>query len=181
LTVFVVHFEQKDKIMKHAMTVEQQIEMLKTRGMIIEDEKKTKEILGDIGYFRLGFYCFPFETNYKKRRSHQYRQGTRFSDVVNLYYLDTDLRRLLSNALNRIEINFRTNIIYTASNQYVNCNTWFIDPVVMEKTFVDKFDTELYNENFRKNSIIKNHHRKYINDKLHPRGKLWNFLLFAQW
>ena len=168
--------------MKQATTIEQQIEILKNRGMLIDiSENKTKEILSDIGYFRLGFYCFPFETSYpdKKHRTYQYKTGTQFSDIVNLYYLDTDLRRLLSNALNRIEINFRTNIIYTGSNRYVNSNTWFIDPFVMEKEFIDKFDTELYTEKFKKKPIIKHHHKKYINDKYAPAWKTLEFFTFG--
>ena len=61
------------------------------------DEEKAKEILSDIGYFRLGSYCFPFEMGYpnKKNRTHQYREGTKFSDVIKLYYLDVDLHYML--------------------------------------------------------------------------------------
>jgi abortive infection bacteriophage resistance protein len=167
--------------MKTATTVEQQIEKLKNRGMQIDNEEKTKEILGDIGYFRLGFYCFPLETSYpnKKHRTHQYKQGSQFSDVVALYYLDSDLRRILSFFLNRIEINFRTNIIYTVSNQYLNSNTWFIDPAVMEKTFIENFDRELYTDKFRRNPIIKHHHNKYINDKYAPAWKTLEFFTFG--
>jgi abortive infection bacteriophage resistance protein len=168
--------------MKHATTVEQQIKTLKNRGMQIDTgEEKAKEILNDIGYFRLGFYCFPFETGYpnKRHRTKQYRHGAKFSDVVHLYYLDVDLRQLLLKYLNRIEINFRTKVVYFVSNQYINCNAWFIDPSVMEKVFIDKFDTELYTENFKKNPVIKNHHRKYINDKYAPAWKTLEFFTFG--
>jgi len=168
--------------MKKATTVEQQIKALKDRGMQIDTgEEKAKEILNDIGYFRLGFYCFPFEMGYpnKKHRTHQYRQDTKFSDVVRLYYLDVDLRHLLLRYINRIEINFRTKVVYFTSNQYINCNTWFIDPAVIEKSFIDKFDAELYTENFRKNPVIKNHHKKYINDKYAPAWKTLEFFTFG--
>lgn len=168
--------------MKQATTVEQQILTLKARGMLIDlNENKAKEILSDIGYFRLGFYCFPFETTYpnRKNRSHQYNPNTKFSDVIALYYLDTDLRRTLSYYLNRIEINFRTNIVYIASNQYRNCNTWFINPSVMEKAFIDDFDKDLYTDKFRRNPIIKRHHKKYINDKYAPAWKTLEFFTFG--
>ena len=56
--------------MKQATTVEQQIAILKNRGMQIDlGEEKAKEILLDIGYFRLGFYCFPFETGYPNKEN----------------------------------------------------------------------------------------------------------------
>ncbi|MDR0829637.1 MAG: Abi family protein [Prevotellaceae bacterium] len=170
--------------MKQATTVEQQLKILTdpNRGMIIDiDYKKAKEILCDIGYFRLGFYCFPFETTYPNctNRSHQYKKGTKFSDVVNLYYFDVDLRNILSKYINRIEINFRTNIIYRVSNQYIHSNTWFIDNSVMEKSFIDRFDKEFYTDNFKKNPIIKRHHEKYINDKYAPAWKTLEFFTFG--
>jgi abortive infection bacteriophage resistance protein len=168
--------------MKQATTVEQQIETLKDRGMVIDwSEKKAKEILSDIGYFRLGFYCFPFETTYpnRKNRTHQYKENTKFSDVVSLYYLDVDLRNILSRYITRIEINFRTNIIYNVSNQYINCNTWFVDYSVMEKKFIENFDKELYTDKFCRNPIIAQHHRKYINDKYAPAWKTLEFFTFG--
>jgi abortive infection bacteriophage resistance protein len=168
--------------MKQATTVEQQVEKLKSRGMEIDmDEEKAKEILSDIGYFRLGFYCFPFETSHpnRKNRTHQYKPGTKFSDAVSLYYFDVDLRNILSRYINRIEINFRTKVIYSVSNKYINCNTWFVDPSVMEKSFIDKFDTEFYTDKFKKNSVIKLHHKKYINDKYAPAWKSLEFFTFG--
>ena len=60
------------------------------------DIEKAKEILLDIGYYRLGFYWHPFEVD----KDHNLKQGTKFSDVVKLYYLDVDLKHILLKALN---------------------------------------------------------------------------------
>ena len=54
--------------MKQATTIEEQIALLKNRGMFIGDEEKAKEILMDIGYYRLGFYWFPFDGNFATYR-----------------------------------------------------------------------------------------------------------------
>ena len=65
--------------MKQATTIEEQIALLKNRGMFIGDEEKAKEILMDIGYYRLGFYWFPFEKTYPAKdrtRSHVFIEGT---------------------------------------------------------------------------------------------------------
>ena len=66
--------------MKQATSIEEQITKLKNRGIIIVDENKAEEILLDIGYYRLGFYSFPFEENYpyKKKRTHKYTDNTNF-------------------------------------------------------------------------------------------------------
>lgn len=45
-----------------ATSVEDQIKKLSERGMDLDlEELKIKEILLDIGYYRLGFYWHPFE------------------------------------------------------------------------------------------------------------------------
>ena len=49
---------------KKATTIDEQIAKLLSRGMVIDDVEKAKENLLDIGYFRLGFYWFPFEKTY---------------------------------------------------------------------------------------------------------------------
>lgn len=109
---------------KKATTVEEQIMKLVGRGMVMDlGENKAKEILLDIGYYRLGFYWNPFEID----KEHNLKEGTKFSDVVKLYYLDTDLKHILSKALNRIEINFKTQLIYHVSNYYDENPTWFAD------------------------------------------------------
>ena len=41
--------------MKKAYTIEQQIARLKSNGMTFDNEEKAKEILLDVGYYRLGF------------------------------------------------------------------------------------------------------------------------------
>lgn len=55
--------------MKRATTIEEQIDILKRRNIIIGDEDKARENLLDIGYFRLGFYCFPFEITYPEKNN----------------------------------------------------------------------------------------------------------------
>lgn len=103
---------------KFATTIDDQIALLKQRGMMIDDEQKAKEVLLDVGYYRLGFYWFPFEQSYPRltHRSHGFVQGACFKEAVDLYYLDTEIRNLLAPYLYRIEVNLRTFLIYTVSN-----------------------------------------------------------------
>ena len=50
-----------------ATNLDQQIEKLQSRGMCLDMEiTKVKELLLDIGYYRLGFYWCPFSNKYKK-------------------------------------------------------------------------------------------------------------------
>ncbi|GAA3515345.1 hypothetical protein GCM10022393_31660 [Aquimarina addita] len=159
-----------------ATSFKQQIEKLKSRGMELDyPDDKIKEILLDIGYYRLGFYWHPFEID----EDHNFKEGTRFSDVVKLYYLDVDLRNLLLKYIKRIEINFRTKLVYYVSNKYKESPTWFIDYNVVNSTFISDIDKH-YNDEFKsKNKPIKLHHAKYINDKYAPAWKTLEFFTFG--
>lgn len=168
--------------MKQATTLEEQIKTLSNRGMLLDlGQEKTMEILSDIGYFRLGFYCFPFETSYPatNNRTHQFKEGSKISDVIKLYYLDCDLRNTLSKYINRIEINFRTNIIYKASNRYLDCNTWFANPIMVGNDFLKMFNKKVYNETFKRKPIIRRHHKKYKNDNYAPAWKTVEYFTFG--
>ena len=73
-----------------ATTIDEQIKILKERGLIIKDEKKAKEQLLDIGYYRLGFYWFHFQDKNHQDKNHKFQQGVCFDDIIDLYYLDSD-------------------------------------------------------------------------------------------
>lgn len=163
---------------KRATTIEQQITLLESRGLTISDKVKAQEILEDIGYYRLGFYLFPFEKTYPNlnNRSHEYIEGANFDDVVNLYYFDCDLRLLLMRYLNRIEIAFRTSIIYSLSNKYVDNPIWFVSPSVVNRKYTENFVQKIYTSDFRKNPIIHRHHRNNPNDRFAPAWKTLEFM-----
>jgi abortive infection bacteriophage resistance protein len=159
-----------------ATTVEEQIAQLKERGMVFDFEhEKVKEFLLDIGYYRLGFYWNPFEKN----SDHYFIDGTLFSNVIILYYLDVDLRNLLLKSLNRIEISFRTKLVYYVSNKYKSSPTWFIDPKAVQSEY--RFNIQkYYNADFiRNNKTIKLHHQKNINDVYAPAWKTLEFFTFG--
>ncbi|MBW7867377.1 MAG: Abi family protein [Brumimicrobium sp.] len=159
-----------------ATTVEEQIEILKSRGMELDlNEDKIKEHLLDIGYYRLGFYWFRFINS----RANTFKPNTRFSTIIQLYYLDKDLKSIIMRALNRIEINIRTQLIYQISNYYKNSPTWFVDRNVMKESFIQDFPN-FYNIQFKKsNKPIKEHHKKHINDIYAPAWKTLEFMTFG--
>jgi conserved hypothetical phage abiD protein len=157
---------------RKARSIEEQIKLLKKRGMIFDDEDKAKQILEDVGYYRLGFYWYHFQKDLKK---HLFLDNTHFSTVINLYYLDVDLRFLLIKVLSRIEINLRTRIIYIVSNHYKDNPFWFADKKIMKNQFVDTLDN-FYTDIKKKNKVIAEHHRKYPNDKYAPAWKTLEFM-----
>lgn len=162
---------------KRATTIQEQIALLKSRGMSIPDEHKAEEVLSDIGFYRLGFYAFPFEKSFPNlnNRSHEYKPNTSFADVLDLYYFDYDLRKILTYYLNRIEVNLRTHITYTVSNYYKESPTWFVDSSVMKSNYISDFEDKVY-RTIRENPVIKRHHNKYVNDRFAPAWKTIEFM-----
>ena len=153
-----------------------QIQTIKDRGMVLDySEDKVKEFLLDIGYYRLGFYWNPFEID----GNHNFIEGTKFSDVIKLYYLDVDLRNLLLKYTSRIEINFRTKVVYYVSNTFKDSPTWFADPAIVKQPFLNDLK-DIYNNSFiKQNKPIKKHHAKYINDKYAPAWKTLEYFTFG--
>ena len=164
---------------KTATTIDEQIAKLKKRGMTILDEAKAREILSDIGYYRLGFYWFPFEKSYPNKygRRHKFVVDAKFEDAVSLYYFDNDLRNILAPYLHRIEVSFRTTIIYIVSNYYKNNPTWFSDSKVIGEDFLK--DLPIFYNDIRKNEAIKRHHQKYHNDIYAPAWKTLEYMTFG--
>lgn len=155
--------KRKKDYLKRATTYDEQIKILRLRGVIISDERKAKEYLSDIGYYRLGFYLYPFEMTYPvldAHRSHNVRPHTRIEDAVALYYFDLDLRNILNRYLSRIEVAIRTTIIYELSNKYISDPVWFTNPSILSSQFISGFPTMAYNS-IRKKEPIKRHHTKY--------------------
>ena len=172
--------QRKVPYTKRATTHEEQIQRLCNRGVIIEDVNKVKEYLADIGYYRLGFYLYPFENTYPcldRQRSHEVKPDTRIEDVVALYYFDFDLRNILNKYLSRIEVAIRTTLIYELSNKYVDKPTWFVNPKVVTETFINEFSRKVY-DFIQKKPPIERHHKKY-RGKYAPAWKTMEYMTFG--
>lgn len=168
-------------MLKLATSFDDQLDKLRERGIDIGDIDKAKEILSDIGYYRLGFYFFPFEVSYPDlghNRKHNVVVGTKFEHAVALYYYDFDLRNILSKYLARVEIAIRTTIIYELSNKYYNDPNWFVNPSIVRQGFIDKFPEKVY-KSISKKEIIKRHSKKHPDEKYAPAWKTMEFMVFG--
>ena len=101
--------ERLPHFMKHYMTEADLMVLLKSRGLVISDEAKAVRYLESIGYYRLSAYMYPFLKVPKE--THQYKDGTTFQQVLNLYRFDKKLRMLLLNEIEKVEIAIRRAIM----------------------------------------------------------------------
>jgi len=94
------------KYTKPPLRIEDQINLLVKRGMVIPDPQRAARYLSHISYFRLRGYWIPFE-NDDKGKDHHFKDGTTFDNVLNLYLFDRKFRLLILEAIERVEISFR--------------------------------------------------------------------------
>lgn len=104
------------KPIKEWTSFSQQLELLKNRGLIFEDEQKALGYLKTIGYYRLSGYLYSFrqvDAQNSNRKLDGFIGSSHFEDVKNLYMFDKKLRQLALDALERIEVALRVNISYS--------------------------------------------------------------------
>lgn len=94
------------------------IELMRERGLIIEDEALAFRALERIGYYRLTGYFLPFQDTKSPLAPHDFHPGARLEDVLALYSFDTELRCLLNQALEKLEVALRTSICEHMCSQY---------------------------------------------------------------
>lgn len=112
-------------------SVEQQLDQLEARGLLLSDRDKALDYLKRIGYYRLSGYWFAFRDRsgpccaLDKPRPNKpqakgesialdsFRPGASFQNAVDLYVFDKQLRLLVLDALERIEIALRVDVSHT--------------------------------------------------------------------
>ncbi|MCL2363993.1 MAG: Abi family protein [Defluviitaleaceae bacterium] len=97
-----------------SLTVDEQIENLQSKGLIIDDLDYAKSILSDISYFRL---IKAYSLGLKEYNGNYYNH-VRFKDIVGLYLFDSQFRYLLFPQIEKIEINLRCRISNCFSDKY---------------------------------------------------------------
>lgn len=94
-------------------TVDEQIAILRDRGMAINDDARAALFLSRVGYYRLSGYWYPFRQFDKNRqRTDQFVDGTTFENVIGLYLFDRKLRLLALDAIERIELAIQVQIAH---------------------------------------------------------------------
>lgn len=103
------------KFSKPAKSIEEQIELLSSRGMSFSNKDSATHYLAHINYYRLEAYWLPFEISLDP---HQFVDNTQFDTVLNHYLFDREFRLLVLDAIERIEVSFRTQWAYHMSHAF---------------------------------------------------------------
>lgn len=104
---------------KPAINTQAQLNQLLTRGLVVADHASAIQVLNSIGYYRLSGYLYPFRTRDTNGAVlDTYFPGSTLVAVLQLYEFDRQLRLLLLDAIERIEVAVRTQVTYHFSLKY---------------------------------------------------------------
>lgn len=145
------------------MTIDEQVENLKSIGLIVNDEEYAKQILNDISYFRL---IKAYSLNLKPKNGNYYK-GVTFEQIVDLYLFNSNFRQLIFPEIEKVEINVRCRISnFFAENYgvlgYLDSDK-FINPEY-HKSFLNDIEAEIH-RNF-KAPFVRNFRENYEGGQL---------------
>jgi abortive infection bacteriophage resistance protein len=142
---------------KPALTTDQQIDLLIRRGMQVADRDRARQCLDHVNYYRLRAYWLPFEAP-AADGEHGFASGTNFDAVMAIYEFDRELRLLLLDAIERIEISLRTHWANALGLRYGafahEDSTYFARPSIWQQC-----QSELNKEFARSRETFADHYR----------------------
>ena len=111
------------KFTKPPFTLQQQLQKWQSRGLIVADPTRAAHYLRFIGYYRLSGYTLVFQDGGHPDK--HFKPGTTFEQVLSLYVFDRELRLLLLDAVERVEVGVRTCLVNEMSVKHGA--HWFMD------------------------------------------------------
>ena len=100
---------------KQPKNISEQIQLLKSRGLLFKNEVAAINILSNISYYRLKGYWWEMQED---PINHRFKKNNYFEDAVILYNFDSRFRLIVFSAIERIEIALRAKMIYHFSLEY---------------------------------------------------------------
>ena len=164
---------------KSPISIKNQVQKLKSRGLVIDDENLAAHFLSNISYYRLRAYTYPFQDNSDPEMNHVFiRKNIHFKDIIDLYRFDRRLRILVFNALEKIEVALRAKITQRYceatkdSHWYMNEALFRDDAYTSEGQLVFKYDTlidDIEDEVARsEEEFIKHYYQHYSEPDMPP-------------
>jgi len=162
-------------------TVEQQIELLRDRGMV-GGASLMKRWLITVGYYRLSAYWLPYEKPpaENETRSKRFSAGIDFAQIVDIYVFDRKLRLLVMEAIDRFEIAVRarwTNRLSVAHGSHAHMES---------SLFLDGFKhAQMYSKIAQRAAdssevFVDHYRRKYTQPFLPPLWQVTELMSFGE-
>lgn len=162
---------------KPPFSSQQHIQQWIDRGLEVPDRQRAEHYLSVISYYRLSAYSLPFQVD---NPVHHFRPGITFDRILELYVFDRELRLLVMDAIERIEVAIRSQL-----NNHMSLEHgahWYLD----ERHFVSTYDHKALLSNLErecrrsKETFIKHYREKYDSPRLPPSWVITEILTYGQ-
>lgn len=155
------------RTIKPTITFEKQIEILRARKLIIDDEAFALSYLRKNSYYHLNIYFKQLQQhsgfiNSSGSEEVEFLPNTRFEDIVRIHENDCRLRNFILQLLQPIEIRIRTAISYHLGNKYGSL-VFYNDQYYFLKNRIQGLRDQ-FNRNIQQdagNPIIQHHNYHY--------------------
>lgn len=150
---------------KEPKTLEAQLDLLIQRGLVVADRVTALKWLSQVSYYRLRGYTYPLQNN--RLPDHPFKQPTKIESIQMLYEFDRELRLLVLDAIERVEIATRTQIVLEMS--LAHGAWWYEKPELFASQDLLQRDlTEIDKELDRSQEIFIEHYRSEYGDPIRP-------------
>jgi len=178
---------------------EEQLAILKSRGLQVDDDSKAFNYLERLGYYRLSGYLYPFRSFEITKDKHgnltgskrvdDFIDGAHFKDAVHLYVWDKKLRLLALDALERIEMTIRVDVAHLLGKKdmyaHENAEVFYQDFAscarksgkTAHEEWLDSYKKNLTRS--RKVEFVKHYLDKYGKLPVWVSTEIWDFRLLS--
>lgn len=168
------------RYIKPALSVDQQLEQLRRRGMVVGDPEVARHYLAHINYYRLRAYWLPDEIPAEQPGDHAFKPGTQFETVLDLYAFDRKLRLLTMDAIERFEVSLRTRWAHVLSLRYGSHG--YMEPRHFRKAqqhekCMEKLRVELQHSH---ETFVTHYRQTYSDPEIPPVWAICEVLTFGQ-
>ncbi len=146
-----------DKNPQEFTTIDQQIEILKSRNLSFRSEERAKEILGIYGYYEIinGYKEFYVE---KCDGLERYRDGISFEQIYSLFQLDHAIRNQLFVTMLDLEEHLRATTSYVIAEAFTSDQNKYLN-------FSNYQNRRVANRNFSLGAILEKFKKTSLIDK----------------
>lgn len=141
-------------------SLSEQVEILKSRGLIISDDKEAETLLFNANYYRLTGYMH----NFKVMGSENYQSDLSLDFIKHLYDFDRKIARIIMFALEDVEETLKSRLSYTITSAYPQDPLIYLRPnIYRDYSQYIRFQTLFYKEVENNSNLpfVKHHINNY--------------------
>jgi len=143
--------------MKKPLNHSEQLELLKSRGLIIEDEDKCLDFLCSVNYYWFSAYFLPF-----KQTDGTYTPELTFEKVYRIFEFDRKLRTIIFTVIEEIELYLRSQLAYYSAHtygQHAYMDAQYYNTLHDHKRFIGVTNSAINNN--KNTPVVMHHNTKY--------------------